>query len=75
MMAVEFLTEPDFTPLKPELLFVGTNVPCANAYGRNYDVAPDGRFLMLKSVEESPPTQVNIIFNWVEELKRRVPTN
>jgi hypothetical protein len=41
----------------------------------NYDVAPDGQFIMLKSVEESPPTQLNIIFNWVEELKRRVPTN
>ena len=39
-----------------------------------YDVAPDGRFIMIKSVDEAAPTQVNIIFNWVEELKRRVPT-
>ena len=75
MMAVDFLTEPDFTPLKPEFLFTGSYVPCANVYGRNYDVASDGRFIMLKSVEESPPTQVNLIFNWIEELKRRVPSN
>jgi serine/threonine-protein kinase len=73
MMAVEFLTEPDVAPAKPKLLFVG---PYSDLipHGRNYDVGPDGRFIMIKSVQEAPPTQVNIIFNWVEELKRRVPT-
>jgi Tol biopolymer transport system component len=74
MMAVEFLKEPELTPMKPRALFDGSYVPCANTYGRNYDVAPDGRFLMIKSVEEAPPAHVNVIFNWVEEIKRRVPT-
>jgi hypothetical protein len=43
----------------------------------NYDVSPDGqRFLMLKPVETqtSTPTQINVVLNWFEELKRRVPT-
>jgi hypothetical protein len=43
----------------------------------NYDVSPDGqRFLMLKPIEQeqSAPTQINVVLNWFEELKRRVPT-
>ena len=41
----------------------------------SYDVAPDGqRFLMLKGNEETQATQINIVQNWFEELKRRVPT-
>jgi hypothetical protein len=41
-----------------------------------YDVSPDGQhFLMLKPGEqESAPTQINVVLNWFEELKRRVPT-
>jgi len=42
----------------------------------NYDVSRDGqRFLMLKPSEQeaSAPTQINVVLNWFEELKRRVP--
>ena len=44
----------------------------------NYAVSPDGqRFLMLKPAEhaDDAPTQINIVLNWFEELKRRVPTD
>jgi hypothetical protein len=44
---------------------------------RNYDVSPDGqRFLMLKPVESqsSAPAQINVVLNWFEELKQKVPT-
>jgi len=32
---------------------------------------------MLKPVDtgESAPTQINVVINWFEELKRRVPTS
>jgi serine/threonine-protein kinase len=44
---------------------------------RSYEVSPDGqRFLFLKrsaAVEAEPP-QIIVVTNWVEELKRRVPT-
>jgi hypothetical protein len=42
----------------------------------NYDVSPDGRrFLMLKGGEqEAAPTQINVVLNWFEELKQKVPT-
>jgi serine/threonine-protein kinase len=39
-----------------------------------YDVTSDGRrFVMLKSDIESPPTRIDVILNWTEVLKRRVP--
>ncbi len=42
----------------------------------SYDVAPDGRFLIIKpSHEESDATRLNLVLNWFEELKRLVPTD
>ena len=43
---------------------------------RNYDVAPDGRFLMVKAGDETgeaPPAQITVVLNWHEELLERVP--
>jgi hypothetical protein len=40
-------------------------------------VSPDGqRFLMLKpgEQEQAAPTQINVVLNWFEELKQKVPT-
>jgi hypothetical protein len=40
-------------------------------------VSPDGqRFLMLKPSESTgvAPTQINVVLNWFEELKQKVPT-
>jgi hypothetical protein len=39
-------------------------------------VSPDGQhFLMLKPAEsaQGAPTQINVVLNWFEELKQRVP--
>jgi hypothetical protein len=57
------------------MLFEGQYVPTP-ATLHNYDVSPDGqRFLMLKPSEQaqSAPTQMNIVLNWFEELKQKVP--
>jgi hypothetical protein len=46
--------------------------------GTAYDVSPDGqRFLMVKQTEQTTDAsvQLNVVVNWFEELKRRVPTN
>ncbi len=32
------------------------------------------RFLMLKEDTAQDPTQINVVLNWFEELKRLVPT-
>jgi hypothetical protein len=63
---------------KAETLFPDSYLPGAfSAYSRpNYDVFPDGSFLMLKPVEQKQPVtqQINVVLNWSEELKRLIPT-
>ena len=75
MMAAEITMQPGFSADKPRVLFEGPYVPTPFSFP-NYDVSRDGqRFLMLKSSEagEAAPTQINVVLNWFEELKRRVP--
>jgi len=57
---------------KIEKLFSGPYAPGAGGYARaNYDVFPDGSFLMLKPAEQQPPlTQIKIVLGWSEEVKR-----
>jgi hypothetical protein len=60
---------------KPRILFEGRFLPTP-ATSPNYDVSRDGqRFLTVKAAEpeEQSATQINIVFNGFEELKRRVP--
>jgi serine/threonine-protein kinase len=42
----------------------------------SYDVAPNGRFLMMKESAGDPnrPPNMVVVLNWHEELKRRLPT-
>jgi hypothetical protein len=76
MMAVELTTKPPLAASKPRMLFERRFVPTLATFP-NYDVSPDGkRFLMLKPTEKEAEaaTQINVVLNWFEELKRRVPT-
>jgi len=73
MMAVDVETKPTFRPSRPRTLFEGRHYGM-NPYGCSYDVAPDGRFLMIRpDAAESGPAQVKVILNWFEELKAKVP--
>ena len=77
MMALDITTQPSFSAGKPRMLFEGQyfadDWPLISAA---YDVSPDGqRFLMVKTAEQaSSPTQINVVLNWFEELKQKVPT-
>jgi hypothetical protein len=75
MMAADISPQPSFAAGKPRQLFAGDYV-LSYAGGPFYDVSPDGqRFLMLKPVDPGgAPTQINVVLNWTEELKRLVPT-
>ena len=47
---------------------------------RNYDMTPDGKFIIILNAEQNQNTQsstpqLNVVLNWVEELKRRVPAH
>jgi Tol biopolymer transport system component len=79
VVAVPIQTQPSFSfgfpvPLPLE------GILQAETIERQYDVSPDGnRFLVLlpptPGERASRPTQqVNVVLNWFEELKQRVPT-
>ena len=77
IFAVPVDTTREFSAGKPRLLFEGRYVVGGlDVMGLDYDLAPDGRFLMLKpGADELAPRGLNVVLNWIEELKRRVPTN
>jgi len=70
VFAVRVDTIRGFSAGKPVPLFQGP-------YVRNvldYDVASDGRFLMIRpGDEEMAPPDLHVVMNWVDELVRRVP--
>ncbi len=73
MMAVEVSATGPPAPGKPRQLFEQLST-CAGG-GTCYGVAPDGRFLMIQPIDpEQPTTQINIVLNRFEELKRVVST-
>ena len=76
MMAVQIGTEPDIAIGTPEQLFTlegeGT-YPTAGNLWIIYDISKDGRFLMLRRVEDAE-AQLICVQNWFEELKQLAPT-
>jgi hypothetical protein len=71
MMAVDINTQSGFSPGTPKVLFQGP-YQTLTASIPNYDVSADGqRFLMLEPTEQA--AQINVVLNWFEELKRKVP--
>ena len=76
MMAVPVQTDPTFTAGNGEVVFEGSYLGTAGggSSGRTYDVALDGRFLMIKPGDEtSTSDQIIVVQNWLDELAQRVP--
>ncbi len=78
MMAVAVETEPAFRFQPAEELFEGGFVTYPIAF-RIYDVAPDGRFVMIHPAGPEPQeaaaaAHMVVVLNWFEELQRLVPT-
>ena len=77
MLVVQINTEPTLSVGTATVVFEGTYL---RAGGRLYDLAPDGRFLMIKpggaATEDgaSALPQILVVEGWFEELKRLVPT-
>ncbi len=78
MMVVPIDTEPTLTPGTATVVFEGTYY---RAPWRAYDLAPDGRFLMIKpgdaATEDAASAllQIVVVEGWFEELTRLVPIN
>lgn len=76
MIAVPVSTEPLLKVGTPRQLFQGNyyNLPAGGSPRPQYDVTADGkRFLMLETDATVRPKLI-VVQNWLEELKRLVPT-
>jgi len=76
LMTVPVETGPTFSAGTPQMLFENTAMSMSLLTGlgpffsKPYDIAPDGkRFLVVKH-SVSASTQINVVLNWFEELKR-----
>jgi hypothetical protein len=75
-MAVTVRTQPTFgfttavsVPRRFAVAFPGDPRP--------YDMLPDGRFVTVgdaREPSEQAPLQIQVVLNWLEELRQRVPT-
>ena len=76
LTSVSFRIDPSLDFDNPELILEESYFV---SVGRTYDVSPDGeRFLMIKeggAGDGTPPAEFILVQNWLEELKRLVPTN
>jgi hypothetical protein len=74
MMSVDVKTTPTFVVGKPRRLFERRFERSGGVFA-NYDVTPDGRRLLLikGSAPQEGATQINVVLNWVDELKRLTP--
>ena len=77
MMAVPVTTEPTFTAGTPRTLFEGRYNQQPPSFVNTMSLRTGRRFLMIRRVDRPPVkvTQMILVQNWFEELKRRVPTN
>jgi eukaryotic-like serine/threonine-protein kinase len=78
LMGVGVSRGPSWAVTTPTLLVKEGYVTIPIWWGRSYDVSPDGqRFLMIKeggTEGTAAPASIIVVQNWVEELKRLVPT-
>jgi Tol biopolymer transport system component len=75
MMEVPVGTEPTFRAGPPAVVFTKAFKP--GIYSTlSYDITADGqRFLMIERNLEMIPNQLNVVLNWSEELRRKVPVS
>jgi Tol biopolymer transport system component len=82
VMAVAVETRPSLSFGTPKILFKNTNLGLTVTSGHPWDIHPDGkRFLMMKrhaptgaeTAAAAARPRINIVLNWLEELKQRVP--
>ena len=74
LVAVDVRTQPSFAVGKPTPLLIEGLVQRG---GRPYDIAPDGKqFIVMLPPSETKTgegLQINVVLNWFQDLKQRVP--
>jgi serine/threonine-protein kinase len=71
-MAVTPPDSPGARPGPPRVLFEG---PYQNVLGRSHDMGPDGRHLLLAEPSIGSTSQLVLVTNFFEEVKRLAPSN
>ena len=67
MMAVAITTSPVFSASRERQLFASTDL----GFRQEFDLSPDGKdFLMVHRDSGSWPTQLDLVLNWFDELRR-----
>jgi hypothetical protein len=76
---VSVSTKPSFTFSNPVALSIDGLAGTGPAETRNFDISPDGRTFIAvvptTTDTASTPSQIQVVLNWFEDLKRRVPVN
>jgi len=76
IMVTHVSTQSGFSFTNPEILSSGFAERASNASVRNHDMLPDGRFIGIVSAGAAgaaTPDRINVVLNWFEELKQKVP--
>ena len=78
-VVVNVTTQPSFSVSAPVPAPRAFTIGNAQTSPRNYDVGPDGRMLGIVSAGQGPSgpaplQQIDVVLNWFEELKQRVPS-
>jgi serine/threonine-protein kinase len=74
MMAVAVATATEFSFAAPQRLFAGPYIQRPQGSSRGYDVARDGRFLMMLRGDENAataPASIVVVQNFAEEIRQR----
>jgi serine/threonine-protein kinase len=74
MMAVDIELKPPFSVGKPRKLFEKPYERSV-ALWPDFDASPDGqRLLMVRREAQTPPaTHINVVLNWLDDLKQKLP--
>ncbi len=71
IMAVTIETSPTFSPGRDPRLLFRRSLRIAPLYP--YDMAPNGKFLMIQPLPPPVLGPMTVVLNWFEELKAKVP--
>jgi hypothetical protein len=72
LLKADITIQPSFQSGKPVVLFEGRFRQVGGVAG--YDVARDGRFLLVKDEFDTPPT-LNVVINWAAEVRRALTSS
>ena len=72
LMAVDVALQPVFRVGNPRMVTEGARISPAFT-GRSYDVAPDGRILIIEQPESAERSRVRVVQNFTTTVTRRMP--